>query len=365
MTRVLKTLAIIVLSGIIGMACWSFLGHVPTVVTILIGSVIFAYLIYPPVRRLNDRLPLWASIAVVYGVLALLVAFAASVIVPAISGNVKDFSASAPALVKSAQQSLADPRNPIVRRLPSGARDYLAQLPANIAALVTQYGTGTASKTFGLLLSTVSFAALFIVIPVLAAYMLMEATTLKRTVVAMLPIRARPKTLKILSELDAVIGGFIRGQILVALIIGALVTALLLILHVRYAVLIGFIAGVLDVFPYVGAVAGWLPAFVIAIFTNGWQNAVWVTVGIIVINQLEGNVIAPNVVSRSVELTPLAVVVALLTGAELLGVAGLLLAVPIAAIIRVLILNFRPPEFTPVDPHRPVSSVAPSGGTLP
>ncbi len=362
MTRVLKALAIIVLAGILGMAALSFLGHVPTVVTILIGSIIFAYLIYPAVRRLNERLPLGASIAVVYCALALMVAFAASVIVPALSANIKEFGAGAPAIVKSAQQSLADPRNPVVRRLPPAARDYIAQLPANIAALLTQYGAGTASKTLGILLSTVSFAALFIVIPVLAAYMLMEAATLKRTVIGMLPVRARPKTVKILGELDAVIGGFIRGQILVALIVGALVTALLLILHVRYAVLIGVIAGVLDVFPYVGAVAGWLPAFIIAMFTNGWQNAVWVTVGIIAINQLEGNVIAPNVVSRSVELTPLAVVVALLTGAELLGVAGLLLAVPIAGIIRVLILNFRPPEGSAMQPEPPVVAITTAGG---
>ncbi|MDQ6826809.1 MAG: hypothetical protein M3Z14_06375, partial [Candidatus Eremiobacteraeota bacterium] len=113
MTRALKVLAIIVLAGVVAWACLSFLGHVPTVVTILVGSIIFAYLISPAVRRLNERLSKGASIAVVYGALALIVAFAASVIVPALAQNAKEFSAGAPAMVQNAQQNLANPQNPV------------------------------------------------------------------------------------------------------------------------------------------------------------------------------------------------------------------------------------------------------------
>ncbi|MDP9111375.1 MAG: AI-2E family transporter, partial [Candidatus Eremiobacteraeota bacterium] len=273
-----------------------------------------------------------------------LVAFGASVIVPALSGNVRDFVANAPAIARGAEASLADPNNPVVAHLPRSAADYLAKLPANLTALATQYGAETASRTLAILVSTVSVVALFVVIPVVAAYMLMEAEEIKRSIVGMIPGSARPRTLKIISDLDKVIGGFIRGQLIVAGSVGALITLLLLILHVKYALLIGIAAGILDVIPYVGALAGWLPAFFIALFTNGWQNALFVTIGIVVINQLEGHIIAPNVVSKSVELTPLIVVIALIAGGELLGIAGLLIAVPIAGVIRVVIMNFRPPE---------------------
>ena len=186
--------------------------------------------------------------------------------------------------------------------------------------------------------------ALFIIIPVVAAYMLLEAEGIKRVVVGMIPAAARPRSLKILSDLDKVLGGFIRGQLIVAAIIGSFVTILLLALHVKYAVLIGVVAGILDVIPYVGAIAGWLPAFFIALFSNGWLNALLVTIGIIVINQLEGHIIAPRVVSKSVDLSPLIVVIALLTGGELMGIAGLIIAVPVAGVIRVLVMNFWPPK---------------------
>lgn len=339
----LEILGVIALAGLIFSNVLSFIGRIQTVAVILIGALFFTYLIYPVVHRLHRKLPLGASIAVVYLALGLLVAFGVSVIAPALSANVRDFIASAPAIGHNAQTWLGDPNNALVAHLPPQTQQYIAAIPAELTALATRYGAETASRTLVLLLSTVSFVALFVVIPVVAAYMLLEAEALKRTVVGMIPERARPRTLKIIADLDKVIGGFIRGQLIVAASVGALITLLLLVLHVQYALLIGIVAGILDVIPYVGALAGWLPAVLIALFTNGWQNALFVTLGVVVINQLEGHIIAPNVVSKSVELTPLVVVIALIAGGELLGIPGLLIAVPIAGVIRVIIMNFRPP----------------------
>ena len=343
MRYALEILGVLALAGYIFSSVLSFIARIQTVAIIVVGALFFAYLIYPAIERLRQRLPLGAAIAIVYVVIALVVAFGASVIVPALSNNIKDFAANAPAIAHDAEVALADPRNPLVAHLPSTMQAYLAKLPANLTALATRYGAETASRTLGILVSTVSFVALFVVIPVVAAYMLMEAEALKRALVGMIPAVARPRTLVIIAELDKVIGGFIRGQLIVAGTVGLLITLLLVVLHVKYALLIGIVAGVLDVIPYVGALAGWLPAFFIALFTNGWQNALFVTLGIVVINQLEGHVIAPNVVSKSVELTPLVVVIALIAGGELMGIPGLLIAVPIAGVIRVVIMNLRPP----------------------
>lgn len=340
----LEILGVVALAGFIFFNVLSFIARIQTVAIILIGALFFTYLIYPAVHRLNRRVPLGAAIAIVYAAIALIVIFGASVLLPALGGNIRDFAANAPSLAHNVETSLADPANPFVAHLPGPAQHYLAKLPANLTLLAARYGAETASRTLEILLSTFSLVALFIVIPVVAAYMLLEAEDLKRSVVGMIPARARPRTLTIISDLDKVIGGFIRGQLIVAATVGALITILLLVLHVNYALLIGIAAGILDVIPYVGALAGWLPAFFIALFTNGWQNALFVTIGIVVVNQLEGHIIAPNVVSKSVELTPLIVVIALIAGGELMGIPGLLIAVPIAGVIRVLIMNFRPPK---------------------
>jgi predicted PurR-regulated permease PerM len=145
-----------------------------------------------------------------------------------------------------------------------------------------------------------------------------------------------------LYDVNAVVGGFIRGQLLVAIIVGVLITIMLTVLHVRYAFLIGVIAGLLEIIPYLGAFVGAAPAVIIALVTNGPLNAGLVVLGFIAINQIEGHVISPLVVGESVGLSPLIIILALLTGGELFGLAGLLLAVPVAGIIKVLLVNLLP-----------------------
>lgn len=338
---------LIILAGFILYKILEFFARVRTFTVVVVGAVLFAYLVFPLITRLNRRLPLGISIGVVYLGIALVIAFGVYVVAPILSTDAQQFVHDAPKLVRNAQSALVDPYNPLTKHLPAGVRNYLTNFPAQIQANISKYGAAVASTVLPVLLSIVTIGALFVIIPVVAAYLMIEAEGLKRTLMGFIPQRAQPKTLKIIADLDHVVGGFIRGQLIVAAIVGTLVTLLLLGLHVRYAALIGTVAGVLDVIPYIGAIAGWLPAFFIALFTNGVENALFVSVGILVINQLEGHIIAPNVVSKSVELTPLAVVLALLAGGELAGIPGLLLAVPVAGIIRVVIINFRPVPVAP------------------
>ena len=266
-----------------------------------------------------------------------------------------EFVHDAPALVHNAQVALSSPKDPLTKFLPTDIRNYLATVPGQIESYLIANVSSFASSVFPVLVSIVTVGALFVVIPVVAAYLLLEATALRRTFLGFIPTRRQHKAQDVIADLDRVVGGFLRGQIIVAAIVGTLVTILLLVLHVRYAVLIGVVAGVLDIIPYIGAIAGWLPAFLIALFTNGIESALFVTAGIVVINQLEGHIIAPNVVSKSVELTPLAVVIALIAGGEIAGIPGLLLAVPVAGAIRVIVLNMRPPEVAFTQAHSMLS----------
>jgi predicted PurR-regulated permease PerM len=146
----------------------------------------------------------------------------------------------------------------------------------------------------------------------------------------------------VLRDLDSVLGGFIRGQILVGIVIGTFITVALLLLHVKYAVLIGVAGGIGDIIPYVGAFVGFVPAVILAFVNDGWQHALVVTVVFIAIFQLEGHFIAPKIVSDSVGLSPLTVIVAILIGGELLGVLGMFVAVPVAGILRVALLHALP-----------------------
>ena len=146
------------------------------------------------------------------------------------------------------------------------------------------------------------FAAIatFVIIPLMTAYLLLDLENLRDGLSSIVPQRRWRGVLSFLRDIDAVVGGFIRGQLLVALSVGVLITIALLILHVRYAFFFGLLAAVGDLVPYVGAILAFLPAFTVAWLGNGIVNALLVLAAFVVIFEAEGHLLAPNIVSKTV-----------------------------------------------------------------
>ncbi|MBD5636083.1 MAG: AI-2E family transporter, partial [Candidatus Eremiobacteraeota bacterium] len=342
MTYAVKVLALVALAALILSAVLNFIGRIGSVAVIVVGAIFFTYAIYPMVKRLNERVPLVWSIVIVYATIATIGAFAAAVVLPALYDDMQSLAHSAPTLVHNAQVIVTNQHNPFIRRLPPPARDYLAKVPTQVAALVERYGADAASRVLTFVLSIVALLATVVVIPVMSIYLMIEAPGLIATVVRIVPPKWRPEAESLLHDLDGVFGGFIRGQLLVGATIGACITIALLILHVKYALLIGVAAGLFDVIPYVGALVGFVPSVLLALFNDGWAHALVVALVFVAIFQLEGHFIAPKIVSDSVGLSPLMVIVAILIGGELLGIAGMFVAVPIAGALLVILLHALP-----------------------
>jgi predicted PurR-regulated permease PerM len=185
----------------------------------------------------------------------------------------------------------------------------------------------------------ICIAVVAIAIPVVSIYMLAESQMIKRFFLRAFPQRRQQRAIDFLSDVDAVIGGFIRGQIIVAAVVGCLAIIALFLLHVPYAFVIGAWAGIADVIPYIGPFAGGIPAAIIAVIFNGPGSLFGVLVAFVVINQLEGHFLGPRIVSSTVKITPLAVIFALLIGAQLFGFFGLIIAVPLAGLVRVTLVH--------------------------
>jgi len=340
----LAILAVYALGGIL-----SFLARIQSIAIIVIAAIFFAYLIYPVVRALNRRLPLLASVLIVYAIFVVILGLILAFIVPALSWDVSQIVQNYPRVAIYLQSEISNPHTPFFSRLPDWLRNAFANLPQNSALWLRTHGYDAARSALAVVTGTLTIFAALVIVPVLAAYLLLDSENLKRYFIALTPVNRRGKTLDILSELEQVIGGFIRGQILVGASVGTLVTIMLLILHVQYAVLIGVAAATLDIIPYVGAVATFIPAVLIAFFTNGLTNAVIVAVLFILIFEIEGHLLAPNIVSRTVALSPLTVLLAILIGGELMGIVGMFIAVPIAGMLRVLALHVVPSKASVVE----------------
>jgi len=121
-----------------------------------------------------------------------------------------------------------------------------------------------------------------------------------------------------------------------------MIALMLYLMHVPYALLIGVTAGVLNLVPYLGSIAGFIPSVALALGYNGWQNAIEVAILFAVIQQIDGSFILPRIMKANVSLSPVVIVVSILIGSALFGVVGTFLAVPVAAMLRVFKVHFAP-----------------------
>jgi predicted PurR-regulated permease PerM len=332
----LKTLVLIAVGIYLAVGLLQFLASLKATAMLFIAALFFAYLVYPLVRRFNERLPLVWSILLVYVAIVIAGIAIVQLLVPPLVADTQNAVKTFPGVVKNFSQILEDPNNPLIRWLPADERVYLAEVPQQVALFLQTNALDTAQKTLTVLLSAVSVVATVVVVPVLAAYMLLDAENIKQSFLGLIPAKLHGKTEAIIADLDHVVGGFIRGQLIDGSILGAMLTVMLTFTHVPYALLIGVVSGALNFIPYAGALIAFVPAVILALVYNGLGNAVLVAVLIVVIHQIDGNFISPRVLKDNVGLSPFWIVISILGFSELFGLTGTFLAVPIAAMIRVL-----------------------------
>jgi predicted PurR-regulated permease PerM len=178
------------------------------------------------------------------------------------------------------------------------------------------------------------------IIPFIAFYMLKDINTIKKSAWYLTPQKWRKQGILFLRDVNESLGSYIRGQLLVCVVIGTISSVLFWIIKINYPLLLGIIIGVTNVIPYFGPIIGAIPAVIIAA-TVSVKMVIFVVIIIFVLQFLEGNILSPLIVGKSLHMHPLMIMLALLAGGEVGGVIGLILAVPILAIIKVAILHAR------------------------
>ncbi len=332
----LQVLATVALAGLVAWGMVQFLERIPYMIVILIASIFLEYIIRPSIRRLNQRMNIGFAILIVYLVIAILIALAVWFLIPPLVSDAAQFIRNVPQIVAQVQTSIQ------TSRLPPEVRDYLANLPAEIVNFVRQYGFAAAHQVANYLFSAAAVIGAIIVVPILTAYILLDQENLVRVFLGLFPERARPKAKAVMLDLDHVLGGFIRGQIIDAIVVGALIFILLLIFDVPYAYLVAVISGVFQLIPYFGAIVAFFPAVTLAFIAHGSDSAIAVALGVLVVHQIDGNLIAPRIMRQNVGLSPFWIIVSVLAFTELFGFVGTFVAVPAAAMIRVVKMHFLP-----------------------
>jgi predicted PurR-regulated permease PerM len=321
---------------------WRLLGPILAIlVPPVLLAIIVVYLLNPIVGGLERaHIHRFLGTALAYVIMLSAVAVPAVIVSPLLAEQAASISEQAPevidGLIVDAEDWLrvrgvdADLQSPFDTEALSNI-DQVVDIEQGGAAIAAIVG-GLSGLATGL----VRLVLIALLGPVIAFYVLVDLPRLREWTVAHLPPSRREEAVTVGRELSGVIGGYLRGQLLVALFVGTAVTTGMWLIDLPYWLVVGIVAGVTNLVPLLGPFVAGVLGGGIALFHGGVGLALLVIVVLTVVQQLDNHLISPLVMGQSVQLHPLAVLMALLVGGTLYGLPGLLVAVPLVAAGRVL-----------------------------
>jgi len=299
----------------------------------VIGGFI-TYLLHPIVEKLHEK-GLHRGLAIIFIYIIFFGGIGIGLYkgIPAIIDQLKDLSENAPAFAEQ-YRSWIDTLQSHTRAWPDGLQvrmnEGIDTFEKKMDSLLT--------IIVNILMKFLNSALIMLIIPFIAFYMLKDFALIKRAVWYITPKKWRKKGTLFLKDVDESLGSYIRGQLLVCVIIGSISALLFWVFDLKYPLLLGLIVGATNVIPYFGPIIGAVPAVIIATTTS--IKLVIITLVIVFgLQFLEGNILSPYIVGKSLHMHPLVIMVALTAGGEIGGILGLILAVPVLAVLKVGIIH--------------------------
>ena len=299
-----------------------------------------AYLLDPVANRLERYgMPRIVAAFAIMGLFVLAFILLVLLIAPMLGAQLAAFINNVPGYVNRLQHLLAESNLPWLQRI---GLESLKGPEKGIGDLVSQ-GMGWLTTFLASLWSggrtLVSIFSLAVVTPVVAFYLICDWHRMVGTIDTWVPVPYRETVRQLSREIDAAIAAFVRGQTAVCLLLGSFYALSLSLVGLNFGLLIGLVSGIISFIPYVGSMTGMVLAMGVAVaqFWPDW-SLILTVLGIFLVGQfIEGNVLAPKLVGESVGLHPVWVMFAMFAFGYLFGFVGLLLAVPLAAAVRVIV----------------------------
>ena len=319
------------IAAVLFLVLFWFLGDV--LLPFLVGGAI-AYFLDPVADRLERMGMSRAAATTLISVVALLlVILLVLAVIPTLVNQLTALINAAPDIARRLQQFLLE-RFPALADSTSTIRQTLAEIGAAIQSRGAQLAQGVLTSALGV----ISVIVFIVVVPVVAFYLLLDWDKMIDRIDAMLPRDHAPTIRRLGREIDQVLAGFVRGQVSVCIALGTFYAVALMAAGLQFGLIVGAIAGAITFIPYVGSIIGGTLAVGLALF-QFWGD--WVQIGIIAAifaagQFIEGNILTPKLVGKSVGLHPVWLLFALSAFGSVFGFVGMLIAVPVAAAIGVL-----------------------------
>ena len=339
-------IAILAWTALIFAVLWGA-GHIARTILILAIAALLAYALAPGVKMLQRFMPRFLAILIMYLIVLGLLSFLIYLIVTTAIAQVGGLATSVQKLLTPGSSGQGSPLEQTLRSL-----GISQQQISTFSSQISTQLEGAASNAVPVVTGLFNTILDIILIAVLSIYLLIDGSRVTDWIRHNSPQATRANF--VLSTIQRIVGGYIRGQFFLSALIGVLVGGGMFAFHVPYAVLLGVLAFIFEFIPILGTLLSGAICTLIAL-TQGWLIALGVLGYFIVVHILEGDVVGPRIVGKAVGLHPIISLVALVAGSELFGIWGALFASPVAGVLQALIVaiwtNWRethPEEFEQV-----------------
>jgi predicted PurR-regulated permease PerM len=297
---------------------------------VLISGLMY-YILRKPVQWISRYLPKIASILIVFALVAGLFTtfsyFAGSLLGEEISGLTENFPEKIDEVTEESQKVINDNKMGIIKadEIKHKALSYLSKLSQNLGEnIMTLFSVIT------------SIATVLVVVPFLAFFFLKDDEKLRPYILKHIPSEHVQEGNKILTDIDKTLFTYVTGQFIIALVDGILMYLGYLFIGLDYALLLAVLAMFLTIVPFLGPLLGIIPALFIAL-TNSPLMALKVLIVLVVVQQLEGNLVTPQVMGKKLSIHPITVILILIAAGSLYGFIGILIAIPLYSVVKIII----------------------------
>lgn len=318
--------------AIVGVALWAA-AHVIHALLLLIIACLLAYALVPAVVWLTRWMPRWLALVAVYAVLLALAATFGYLLISATATQLSQLAAQVRVWLSPGANGAPSPITQYLRQL-GLSQQQIDSISQEVVAQVQRL----AGDVVPVLQGVANGVLDTVLVVVLSVYLLIDGQRINQWARTSSPRRIRPRVVSYLETLERVVGGYIRGQLLLAALVGVLVGVGMFAFRLPYALLLGVLAFVLEFIPIIGVLISGAVCVLIAL-THGWLIALGVLIYFIVVHVIEGDVIGPRLVGHAVGLHPVVSIVGLIAGGELFGIFGALFAAPLAGLIQAVLLD--------------------------
>ena len=301
-------------------------------------ALMLAYFFDPLYKYLiSKKAPKVLAIIVVFGIIIALLILTIFFLIPSVINQLNILYNEIPKFISS-YQTLILSLEPQLSRFIDPA-DVESLLKENLSEL--QKSILGFSQTIIIYLSNIVSSITFgvVIVPLILFYLMKDIFIFKENLYIFVSKENKKEFKEVLEEIDNVISGFIRGRIIVCFIVGTLIGIGLYFLNLKFALIIGIISGVFNFIPYLGPIVGVVLALIFAL-GSPWWTLLMIVVLFVLVNQLEAIYLNPNILGKGLGLHPLTVILSMLICGQLLGILGVLVAVPLAAILKVLAIRY-------------------------